>query len=66
MSDDRVLKYLAEKVKEEREKITDDMAFGKAKDFGDYKYAAGVVRGFDVVTSILIDVSERLGKEEDD
>jgi len=43
--------------------MKDDMAMGKAKDFGDYKYAAGIYRGLLMANTILTDTVERMKNE---
>lgn len=55
-----LLKYLSSKIQEEIEVIKGDMALGKAKDFGDYKYAAGIVRGLVLANTILAETAERM------
>jgi len=62
MSSD-LLKYLSSKVQEEIEVLKNDMAMGKAKDFGDYKYAAGIVRGLVLANTILAETAERIKDE---
>lgn len=59
MSDD-LLKYLSKKVHEEVEVIKQDIAMGKAKDYGDYKHACGMVRGLLIANNILLETSERM------
>ena len=59
-----LLKHLANKIKEERTQITDDLARGLGKDFSDYKYAVGIVRGLDIVTTIIMETAERMGEED--
>ena len=54
-----VLKHLSNKVQEEIKVITDDLALGKAKDFGDYKHAVGMLRGLMVANSIIAETAER-------
>jgi hypothetical protein len=44
--------------------MTDDLARGLGKDFSDYKYAVGIVRGLDIVTTIIMETAERLGEED--
>lgn len=58
-----LLKYLSSKIHEEIAVLKDDMALGKAKDFGDYKYAAGIVRGLVLANTILADLAERMKDE---
>ena len=58
-----LLKYLSSKIQEEMTVMKDDMAMGKAKDFGDYKYAAGIYRGLIMANTILTDTVERMKNE---
>ena len=58
-----LLKYLSSKIQEEMTVMKDDMAMGKAKDFGDYKYAAGIYRGLIIANTILADTAERMKNE---
>lgn len=58
-----LLKYLSSKIQEEMTVMKDDMAMGKAKDFGDYKYAAGIYRGLIMANTILTDTAERMKNE---
>ena len=44
MSD--LLQYLSKKIQDELKIIETDMAMGNAVDFGAYKYACGIYRGF--------------------
>jgi hypothetical protein len=64
MSND-VLKYLSDKIKEERLLLAEDMSMGKAKDFGDYKYACGIIRGLLLANNMIIETSERLENSDD-
>lgn len=59
MSDD-ILTYLSNKVREEQRIIEEDLAMGKAADFGAYQHACGVYRGLLVVNSMLLDLKERM------
>lgn len=62
MSD--LLKYLSSKINEEIKVMSDDMALGTAKDFGEYKYACGIIRGLMIANSAIADIAQRM--EEDD
>lgn len=64
MSSD-LLKYLSEKIREEMKVIEGDTVLGKAKDFGDYKYACGIYRGLLMANNILIETAERMEKEDE-
>jgi hypothetical protein len=54
-----IFKNLSLKIQEEIRVITDDLALGKAKDFADYKYSVGIVRGLMISNSIIADMAER-------
>jgi hypothetical protein len=58
--DDDVLKYLSKKIQEELRIIEEDMAFGRAEDFGAYKYACGIYRGLLVANGIISDLAQRM------
>ena len=64
MSDD-LLKYLSSRIQEEVEVIKNDLALGKAKDHGEYKYGCGMVRGLLVANNILMETAERLNKDDE-
>jgi hypothetical protein len=54
-----LLKHLSGKLQEEIRVITDDVALGKAKDFGDYKHAVGMLRGLMIANSVIAETAER-------
>lgn len=60
-----VLKYLADKIDEECRVIEEDLALGKAKDHGDYKFACGRYRGMLTAKGILMDTAQRLEHDDD-
>jgi hypothetical protein len=60
-----MLKYLADKISEEHNRMADDLALGKAKDFGDYKYACGIIRGLMMTTNIIMETAERMDNDDD-
>lgn len=57
---DDLLKYLADKLQADIKHMTDDLAKGTAKDFGDYKYACGIVRGLLMANNHLIETAEKM------
>jgi hypothetical protein len=63
--DDDVLKYLSRKIQEELKIIENDMALGRAEDFGAYKYACGIYRGLLVANGFVIDLAQRMDTEDD-
>jgi hypothetical protein len=60
-----LLKYLSNKVQEELKVIEADTAMGKAKDFGDYKYACGIYRGLLLANNILMETAQRMEQDDD-
>lgn len=62
---DDILKYLSDKLRDERLVLSEDMSMGKAKDFGDYKYACGIIRGLLLANNMIIETSERLENSDD-
>jgi len=62
---DDVLKYISDKIQSEYRVMSDDLATGKAKDFGDYKYACGIVRGLLLANNMIIETVERLENSDD-
>jgi hypothetical protein len=60
-----LLAYLSKKIQEERSVLSDDMSLGKAKDFGDYKYACGIIRGLLLANNMIIETAERLENSDD-
>jgi hypothetical protein len=63
--DDDVLKYLSRKIQEELKIIENDMALGRAEDFGAYKYACGIYRGLLVANGFVIELAQRMDTEDD-
>jgi hypothetical protein len=62
---DDVLKYISDKIQSEYKVLSDDLAIGKAKDFGDYKYACGIIRGLLLANNMIIETVERLETSDD-
>ncbi len=60
-----LLKYLSNKVQEELKIIELDTAMGKAKDFGDYKYACGIYRGLLLANNLLMETAQRMEQDND-
>jgi len=64
MNDD-LLKYLSDKVTDEQKVLINDLGAGTAKDYGDYKYVCGVIRGLIIANTILTETSERINSDEE-
>lgn len=54
-----LLKHLSNKINDEMKVISEDIAMGKAKDFGEYKHAVGILRGLMIANSILAATAEK-------
>jgi len=61
-----LLKYLSSKIQEEQEVHFNELGLGTAKDYGDYRYVCGIIRGLIVANNILIETSERITSDEED
>jgi hypothetical protein len=60
-----LLQYLSKKIQEETTQIEKDMAMGSAKDYPDYRYAAGIYRGLLIANNIIIETAERMEKDDE-
>ena len=59
MNDD-LLAYLSQKLQEEQEVYLNDLGSGKAKDFADYRYSCGILRGLMIAEGFINETSKRL------
>jgi hypothetical protein len=57
---DKTLQIIAQKLDAERANIVESLGDATAKDFGEYKYACGVVRGLLIAKSLVIDLASNL------
>jgi hypothetical protein len=64
MNDD-ILTYLSKKIREEQQRIQDDLVMGKASDHGAYQHACGVYRGLLITNNMLLELKERMEKADD-
>tara|TARA_R110000868_G_scaffold247205_3_gene503701 strand:- start:5380 stop:5571 length:192 start_codon:yes stop_codon:yes gene_type:complete len=62
---DDALKLVSEKIQAELAVFKDDLSLGKAKDFGDYKFSCGIVRGLMLANGFLVETAERLQNSDD-
>jgi hypothetical protein len=60
-----LLQYLTKKVQDEIAVMSDDLARGTAKDFGDYKYACGIIRGLMIANGFFAETAERMEDDND-
>ena len=54
------LALLIEQIDEERKRIIDDLGEGKAKDFAQYQFSAGVIRGLLLSQRLVMDLAKRM------
>ena len=57
---EKTLQIIAQKLDEERASVMESLGDATAKDFGEYKYACGVVRGLLVAKSLVTDLASNL------
>tara|TARA_R110000822_G_scaffold12726_5_gene45783 strand:- start:4481 stop:4675 length:195 start_codon:yes stop_codon:yes gene_type:complete len=62
---EEVLKHLSGKIQEEIVVMKEDLAMGKAKDFGIYQHSCGVIRGLLVANNLIIELAERMETEDE-
>ena len=60
-----MLMYLQKRVQDEIRVIEEDMAKGTAKDYSDYKYACGTVRGLKITNGFLVELADKLENDDD-
>ena len=56
---------LREKIREEMNNYADDVATGTCADFGAYKELCGVIRGLATAERHLLDLAEKLEKDDE-
>ena len=61
-----LLRHISKKLQDEIQILSDEAALGKAKDFGEYKYACGIIRGFMLANGILAETARRMEHDEDE
>lgn len=64
--DERVLKYLADKINEDIERLKEDLSMGGAKDHAAYTNVAGKINGLRTALGYVVDTMDRLRKGEDE
>ena len=64
--EDSALKQISIRINQEIEIYRDDLMLGKAKDFGDYQHACGVVRGLMLANGFVGELAHHLTREDED
>jgi len=60
------IKFLANKIAEEREVFVEDLAMGRAEEHAQYMHACGIIRGFDIIQGILADLAKNVERGDDE
>ena len=60
-----ILQHLSKKIQAELRIIEEDMAMGKAADFGAYKFACGIYRGLLTANNLIMETAEQLERDDD-
>jgi len=60
------LELLMSQIEEERKLIIEDIGDGKAQDYAQYKFSAGIVRGLMMAQRLTIDLAKRLEGNDDE
>ena len=60
---DETLKVLAQQIGEEEQRITEDLAMGRAEEHAQYMHACGIVRGFQITQGLIASMMRNM--EED-
>lgn len=60
-----LLQYLAKKVQDEIDVISEDLARGTAKDHGEYKYACGIIRGLMITNGFFAETAQRMENDDE-
>lgn len=60
------IELLLSKTAEERNRKTEFLVAGSAKDYAEYKYICGVIRGLDLADENLHDLAKRMNDDDTD
>lgn len=64
--DDKILILLTSKIEERREQLIQALADGSAKDFAEYRYMCGTIRGLSFAHSEIQDLVRRIKEYNDE
>ena len=62
---DKTLEYLLKEYKERMAMLTEAVARGNCKDYEEYKYVCGQLRGLEAACAVIEDLTNRLEKSDD-
>lgn len=60
-----LLTHLSKRIQSELKVIEEDMALGKAADFGAYKFACGIYRGLLMANGIIMETVQQMEQDDD-
>jgi len=59
------LEYLSKQLHEDRIRMIEDLGEGKAKDYAEYKFSCGVVRGLLIADNHILELINRMEKDDE-
>lgn len=62
---DKNLEYLLDQYKDRMQMLTEAIARGNCKDFEEYRFVCGQLRGLEAACSVIQDLKERLENSDD-
>ena len=62
---DKNLTYLMDQYKDRMQMLTEAIARGNCKDFDEYRFVCGQLRGLEAACAVIQDLTERLEKSDD-
>ena len=62
---DKTLEYLLKEYKERMAMLTEAIARGNCKDFEEYRFVCGQLRGLEAACAVIEDLTNRLEKSDD-
>lgn len=66
MNNSTVLKALADSLQEQRERYLNEIARGQYTKIEEYRECVGLLRGLEIATSYIVEMNDKLYKEDDD
>ena len=62
----QLIKIIEERNTVEVKTLTDDLVMGKAKDYAEYKYYCGIIRGLTKANSLTQELAQQMRQDDDD
>jgi hypothetical protein len=61
-----LLKYLSDQIQAKKDYQAESLSLGGAKDFGDYKYSCGIIRGLLLANDFIIEAAKKIEQNDED